>query len=58
MKLLNKRKFDEAVAELLIDIEEEESKYPQDMVNAYNWGLMHASLLLNGVDTETIREMR
>jgi hypothetical protein len=50
-KIINEDKFQRDILELMID-----SGLPED--NAYNWGLQHATLLLNGVKPETIVDMR
>lgn len=50
-RIVNLDKFQDNIAELLVDSELEED-------NAYNWGLHHASLLLNGVKPQDIIDMR
>lgn len=58
MKLISIKKFESKISKLLIDKNTEDSPYPDDMVNAYNWGLMHASYVLEGRDVEFIKGLR
>jgi hypothetical protein len=44
--------------DLLIDKETEETGYPDEMINAYNWGLMHASMIVSGGQVDAIKELR
>ncbi len=55
-KLVDTRKFSEAISELLV--ESEDSENPNLEHNAYNWGLAHADLLLRGFTVEAIKEMQ
>ena len=50
-KIVNTDKFFDNILELVVDTD-----LPED--NAYNWGLHHAGLLLNGVKPEDIIDMR
>ena len=50
-KIVNVDKFYDNITQLLVDSDLEED-------NAYNWGLHHASLLLNGVKPQDIIDMR
>ena len=56
--MLKKNKFLSGINELLIDKNIEETPYPDDMVNAYNWGLVHASWILEGRTTKFIKDWR
>ena len=51
-----KEEFDVAIAELLI--EPEDPANPHLEHNAYNWGLAHAGLVLDGWDIEAIRNLQ
>jgi hypothetical protein len=51
-----KEEFEIAIAELLI--EPEDPMNPHLEHNAYNWGLAHATLVLNGGDIEAIRALQ
>lgn len=53
-----RNKINSKIMELLIDKTIEESEYPDEMINAYNWGLMHASLIVSGGQVDAIKEMR
>jgi hypothetical protein len=53
-KLVNTDKLSEAINELLV--ESEDSEHPDPENNAYNWGLIHADMLLRGVPMQAIRD--
>jgi hypothetical protein len=55
-KLVNTDKFSHEISWLLIDSEDPENPNPEN--NAYNWGLVHAQMLLNGVTFEAIKKMQ
>ena len=56
MKQLSEEQFNLAINQLMIEPEDAENPHPEH--NAYNWGLAHAGLILNGVDIEAIRAMQ
>ena len=51
IKQVDIHKFDKDILELMVD-----TGLPQD--NAYNWGLAHASLVLQGVSPAAIVKQR
>jgi hypothetical protein len=53
-KLVDTDKFGSKISELLVDSEDPENPNPEN--NAYNWGLVHAQMLLNGVPMKAIRD--
>jgi hypothetical protein len=56
LKVINKRKFYENIADLMIESEDPMS--PNAEHNAYNWGLSHASLIFSGADPKAIKELQ
>ena len=50
-KVINIDKLQEDILELMVD-----SGLPED--NAYNWGLQHATLLIQGVKPQDIVDVR
>ena len=53
-KLVDTYKFGREISELLVESENSEKPDPEN--NAYNWGLVHAQMLLNGVPMRAIRD--
>jgi hypothetical protein len=56
MKLIDDKKFAETIADLLI--ESEDPKNPNPEHNAYNWGLIDAQRVLQGMPVDIIKELR
>lgn len=56
--MLTKNKIHLKITELMIDKENEVTEYTDEMINAYNWGLAHASLIVSGGQVDAIKEMR
>jgi len=56
--MLTKNKIYLRIMDLMIDKETEVTEYPDEMINAYNWGLAHANMVLSGADVESIKALR
>jgi len=56
LKLINEHKFYLDIAELLIDSEDAMNPDPES--NSYNWGLLHAQMVLRGVSVDAIKELQ
>ena len=55
-KLMNEKEFAYIIAELLIDPEDPSNQHPEH--NAYNWGLLHAQMVLRGVPVGAIKQLQ
>lgn len=53
MKLINEKKFAETIADLLVESEDPENPNPEH--NAYNWGLINAQMVLQGIPLDVIK---
>jgi hypothetical protein len=56
--MLTKNKIYFRIMELMIDKETEDTPYPDEMINAYNWGLAHANMIVSGGQVDAIKELR
>jgi hypothetical protein len=56
--MLTKDKIYFRIMELMIDKENEVTEYPDEMINAYNWGLAHASMIVSGGQVDAIKAKR
>ena len=56
--MLTKNKIHSRLIELMIDKETEVTEYPDEMINAYNWGLAHANMIVSGGQVDAIKELR
>ena len=46
----------DVIADLLIDPEDPDNPHPEH--NAYNWGLLHAQMVLRGVPVGAIKQLQ
>ena len=56
LKLINEHKFNLDITDLMVDPKDPDNPHPEH--NAYNWGLLHAQMVLRGVPVDAIKELQ
>jgi len=56
LKVINEHKFNLDITDLLVDPEDPDNPHPEH--NAYNWGLLHAQMVLRGVPVGAIKQLQ